>query len=133
MFQSADLLERHASAAEALSAAHGGLSWIAAADPAGLTSEERGDLLRGLIALDSVKLAADTAVLGAFHQLEDYAADGQASAAGWAAWQARTSRQSVAAKLAWWRKLAGRPHLRAALAAGLLSVSWASQILAWLG
>ncbi len=118
-------------AAQALAAVRNGLDWLAAADPAELTGAERAQVLRGLAAAESVHLAAASRVLAGFDAAGDYTADGQGGPRTWLAWQTRATRPAAAAALAWARRLAARPPVAAALAAGSVSVSYARRICDW--
>jgi hypothetical protein len=71
-------------------------------------------------------------VLSAFDAAADYEADGQGGPRAWLRWQTRVSRQDAAAVMAWARRLAARHGVASALAAGLLSPSYARRICDWL-
>jgi hypothetical protein len=118
--------------AEALAFVRAGLDWLAAADAADLTGAERADCIRGLAAAESVHLAATARIVSAFDAAEDYAFDGQGGPRAWLAWQTRVSRPAAATTMAWARRLAARRHVAEALAAGMLSPSYARQIGDWL-
>jgi Domain of unknown function (DUF222) len=117
---------------EALSAVRQGLQFLASADATALTGAERADCLRELAAAESVHLAATSRILRAFDTAEDYVADGQGGPRVWLAWQTRSTRPAAGAAMAWTRRLAARPQVAAALAAGQLSVSYARRICDWL-
>jgi hypothetical protein len=118
--------------AQALALVRVGLDWLASADATDLTGAERADCLRGLAAAESVQLAATARIVSAFDAAEDYAADGQGGSRPWLAWQTRVSRPAAATTMAWARRLAARPQVARALAAGMLSPSYARQIGDWL-
>jgi Domain of unknown function (DUF222) len=118
-------------AAQAVALVRNGLDWLAAADPAELTSAERAEVLRGLAAAASVHLAATSRVLAAFDAAEDYVADGQGGSRTWLAWQTRATRPAAAAALAWTRRLARCPAVAGGLAAGAISPSYARRICDW--
>jgi hypothetical protein len=119
-------------AAEALSAVRAGLDWLASADAAGLSGDQRADCLRALAAAEAVQLAATSKIVSAFDAAEDYAADGQGGPRAWLAWQARMTRPAAGAAVAWARRLAARRRVAQALAAGQLSVSYARRLCDWI-
>ena len=65
-----------ACAADAVAMAQAGLGWLAAADPASLTSAEQADCLRGLERAESMRTAARASVLRAFAATGGYEDDG---------------------------------------------------------
>jgi hypothetical protein len=119
-------------ATEALAFVRAGLGWLASSDATDLTGGERADVLRGLAQAEAVHLAATSKVLSAFDAAEDYAADGQGGPRAWLRWQTRVSRPTAAASVAWARRLAARPQVAGALAAGQLSVSYARRLCDWI-
>ncbi len=120
-----------ASTGEALAVLEGALSFLAAADAGALTAGEQADVLRGLERAESVRTAARSSVLAAFTAGRGFEADGQGSAQAWLRWQTRVTGAAAAAAAGWARRLAGHPAVRAALAAGGLSSSWARQVCDW--
>jgi Domain of unknown function (DUF222)/HNH endonuclease len=120
-----------ASTGEALAALRDALAFLAATDATALTAAEQADCLRGLQRAESVRVAAQTAVLDAFADGCGYADDGQGSARTWLRWQTRITGAAAYAAMAWTRRLAGHPRLREALADGTISESWARQISDW--
>ncbi len=120
-----------ADAAQALAFAQAGLEFLAIADPAGLTGDERAALLRGLAACESVHLAAKSAVLAGFDRAGDHLADGQPTSRTWLRWQVRITRAAAGAAMAWSRRLHAHPAVAAALAAARISPSWARHITDW--
>ncbi len=119
------------STGEALVVLEGALAFLAAADAAALTAGEQADVLRGLERAESARTAARSSVLAAFTAARGFEADGQASARAWLAWQTRVTGGAAAAATGWARRLAAHPAVRAALAAGTLSASWARQVCDW--
>src|SRR5258706_16332753 len=69
-----------ASTGQALAALQDALAFLATTDATALTVAEQADCLRGLQRAESVRIAAQTAVLDAFADGCGYAADGQGSA-----------------------------------------------------
>jgi len=119
------------SAAHAAAAAKAALGWLAAADPATLTSAEQADCLRVLEQAAAAHTAARSRVLSAFCAGGGYEDDGHGSAKTWLTWQTRVTRGAAAGMLGWMRRLAAHPGVRDALAAARISESWARQICAW--
>src|SRR5260221_9921995 len=120
-----------ASTGQALAALQDALAFLATTDATALTVAEQADCLRGLQRAESVRIAAQTAVLDAFADGCGYADDGQGSARTWLRWQTRITGAAAYAAMAWTRRLAGHPRLREALADGTISESWARQISDW--
>ncbi|MGI9006154.1 MAG: DUF222 domain-containing protein [Streptosporangiaceae bacterium] len=116
---------------QALAALHDALSYLASADPTALTAVEQARCLRSLRRAESVRLAAQSSVLGAFEANGGYADDGHGSARSWLRWQARMTGPAASAAVAWTRRLAAHPAIRDALAAGEVSESWAMQLCDW--
>ncbi|HEY7144462.1 MAG TPA: DUF222 domain-containing protein [Streptosporangiaceae bacterium] len=119
------------SAAAAARAARASLGWLAAADPADLTTIEQADCLRALEQAESMLTAARARILAAFRARDGYHDDGHRSARTWLAWQTRVTPGAAAGAVAWTRRLADHPALTEALASGELSASWARQLTAW--
>ncbi len=120
-----------ASTGQALAALQDALAFLATTDATALTVAEQADCLRGLQRAESVRIAAQTAILDAFADGCGYADDGQGSARTWLRWQTRITGAAAYAAMAWTRRLAGHPRLREALADGTISESWARQISDW--
>jgi len=120
-----------ASTGQALAALHEALAFLAAADAAALTAAEQADCLRGLQRAESVRVAAQAAVLDAFAEGCGHQADGHGTARSWLRWQTRITGAAASAAMAWTRRLAAHPRVRDALAAGTVSESWARQICDW--
>src|SRR5215472_18746238 len=120
-----------ANAAEAAAMAQAALGWLAAADPASLTTAEQADSLRALERAESMHTAARARVLSAFTAQGGYEDDGHGTAKTWLTWQTRITGAAAAGAMGWARRLAAHPAVREALAAGELSLSWARQICAW--
>ncbi|HEY7014602.1 MAG TPA: DUF222 domain-containing protein, partial [Streptosporangiaceae bacterium] len=120
-----------ASAADAVAMARAGLSWLAAADTASLTTAEQADCLRALEGAGSMYTAARTRVLRAFSAQAGYEDDGHHSSRTWLKWQTRIGGGAAYAAVAWMRRLDAHPAVADALAAGEISESWARQICDW--
>jgi Domain of unknown function (DUF222)/HNH endonuclease len=117
--------------AAAMAAVTAALAELAGADMTGLTTGEQADLLRALGVAEARVVAARSAVLAAFGSSRGYEADGAGSARAWLRWQTRVTPQAAAAAGGWARRLAAHPDVAAALAAGVVSPSWARCICEW--
>jgi len=120
-----------ASTGQALAALDKALAFLATTDATALTAAEQADCLRGLQRADSVRIAAQAAMLEAFSEGCGHQADGHGTARSWLRWQTRVTGSAASAAMAWTRRLAAHPRVRDALAAGTLSESWARQICDW--
>src|SRR5215468_2515005 len=120
-----------ASAGQALAALGDALAFLATTDPTALTIAEQADCLRGLQRAESVRIAAQAAILEAFSAGCGHQADGHGTARSWLRWQTRITGSAASAAMAWTRRLAAHPRVRDALAAGAVSESWARQICDW--
>jgi len=118
-------------AGQAVAMAHAGLDWLAAADPAVLTTVEQADCLRGLEQVAAKHTAARSKVLRAFHARSGYKDDGHGSAKSWLAWQTRVTDGAAGGAMGWMRRLSAHPAAAEALASGQISQSWARQICDW--
>src|SRR5258708_4826720 len=107
-----------ASTGQALAALQDALAFLATTDATALTAAEQADCLRGLQRAESVRIAAQSAVLDAFADGCGYADDGQGSARSWLRLQTRITGAAAASAVAWTRRLAGHPRPRQALAPG---------------
>ena len=119
------------SARQALAALHDALTYLAAADPTALTVTEQADCLRSLRRAESMRLAAQSSVLGAFDANNGYADDGHGTARSWLRWQTQITGGAASASVAWARRLTAHRHIRDALATGQISESWARHICDW--
>jgi hypothetical protein len=120
-----------ATAVEAVAMAQAGLSWLAAADAASLTSAEQAECLRALGRAASMHTAAHARVLSAFHAQDGCRDDGHGSAKTWLRWQTRITRGAATDAMGWRRRLNAHPAVADALAVGQISPSWARQICVW--
>jgi hypothetical protein len=105
-------------AAQAAAMATAALGWLAAADPAALTSGEQADCLRGLERAASMHTAARARVLAGFCAGGGYEGDGHGSAKSWLRWQTRVTPGAAAGAMGWMRRLSAHPAVRVALAGG---------------
>lgn len=111
--------------------AEAGLAYLASADAGSIPAEVQADCLRRLERVESMHTAARSSVLGAFHAQRGFEDDGQATARSWLRWQTRITVGAAAGATAWVRRLAAHPQVRASLARGEVSASWARQICDW--
>jgi hypothetical protein len=100
----------------------------AAADPDGATC---GEVLRALSELRSKFTAAHLEYLRRFDAAGAHDADGYATSSSWLAAMTKTSRHDAKAVVGQMRRLSARPHLAGALTSGVISESWASEIIKW--
>jgi hypothetical protein len=120
-----------ASAADAVAMARAGLSWLATADTAALTTAEQADCLRALAQAESMHTAARARVLYAFTAQAGYEDDGQHSSRTWLKWQTQANGAAAYAAMTSMQRLAAHPVIADALAAGEMSASWARQLWEW--
>ena len=119
------------SVAEALRMAGAALDHLnsaAAADPDGATC---GEVLRALGELRAKTTAAHLAYLGRFDAADAHDADGYGTSSQWLAAMAKMSKDAARAAVGQMRRFRARPHLPGALAAGVISESWAADIMKW--
>jgi hypothetical protein len=108
------------------------LDFLAHADPADWSEGVQADCLRALAAAESQQTAAHARVLRSFSVPGGgLAGDGHRSPRVWLTWQTGDTRRAASTKVSWMHRLDGHPLVHAALADGLLSHSWAQQIMDW--
>ena len=108
-----------------------GLGWLAAADLASVPAAAQAECLRGLESARSIEAAAHASALRAFSVQGGFEDDGCRSPRTWLTWQTRITRPAASAALASMRRLGEHPAVAGALADGVISVSWARQIMEW--
>jgi hypothetical protein len=119
------------SVAEALRLAGAALDHLnsaAAGEPDGAAC---GEVVRALGELRAKFTAAQVAFLGRFDAADAHDADGDATTSAWLAAKAKMSRNDAKAAVGQMRRFGARPHLADALAAGMISESWAGEIIKW--
>ena len=119
--------ERRRSAAQARSAA----DYLNTPEAAGLDGTACGEALVALGEIQAKLAAAHMEFLRRFDAADAHDADGYGTASAWLAAKTRISRKDARAKVRDMRRLTQRPLLRAALAAGDISKSWAATIEEW--
>jgi Domain of unknown function (DUF222)/HNH endonuclease len=108
-----------------------GLSWLATADAAALTSAEQAGVLRGLEQAQSRHTAARARIMSAFHAAGGHESDGHPTTRSWLQWQTQLTRGASAAATGWMRRLRAHPAIAHALAGATISQSWARELCAW--
>jgi hypothetical protein len=108
-----------------------GLSYLAAADAAGLSAATQAECLRELEQADAVATAARASILAGFTAGQGYSADADYSPRAWLIHQTRISKGAAVAHTAWARRATTHPLVVVALAAGELSESYGRTICTW--
>lgn len=116
---------------EALGQLERALNFLNDAAVADLPAQVRADALRALERAESKHTAARARVLAAFTAQDGYEDDGHGSARTWLMWQTRVTRGAAAGAVGWARRLAAHPVIGRALAAGMVSASWAKKLCEW--
>jgi Domain of unknown function (DUF222)/HNH endonuclease len=120
------------SVTEALAAVEAGLRYLSGrAGVQELTTAEQADCLRALARAESQHTAATVTVLAAFAAASGPHDDGHGSIRSWLRWQTRITTGAAAGVCGWMRRVARHPDIGEALAAGVISASWARQIADW--
>src|SRR5580692_12789089 len=120
-----------ATVGEALAAVRAGLAFLNQVPAADLPGAVQADCLRELARAESAYTAAHAAMLGAFAASGAHEDDGQQSERAWLKWQTQITKGAAAGAVGWMKRLAAHPAVRAALADGAISPSWARHICAW--
>jgi hypothetical protein len=122
-----------ASARDALDMVRAGLGYLAAADPAGLATEEQAQVLRELEQDEAVATAARSRSLAAFTAAQGHCGDADYSPRAWLMHQTGITRGAAAGHTARARRAGGHRLVLAALAAGRISESYGRAICQWAG
>src|ERR1700746_65348 len=120
-----------ATVGEALSGLHACLAFLNQVPAADLPGAVQADALRQMAKVESAYTAAHARLLGAFSASGAHEDDGQQSERAWLKWQTQLTAGAAAGAVGGMNRLAAHPAVRAALAAGAVSTSWARQICAW--
>jgi hypothetical protein len=115
----------------AASAAEGGLEFLARAEAVSVPPAALADCLRSLERAEARLVAARSVVLAGFTTQDGHLDDGQQSPRSWLRWQARVTTGAAAAATGWMRRLAAHPAVGAAMASGVITVSWARKVCDW--
>jgi hypothetical protein len=118
-------------AGEALAAVRAGLAFLNQVPAADLPGAVQADCLRELARAESAYTAAHARMLGAFAASGAHEDDGQQSERAWLKWQTQITKGAAAGAVGWMKRLRAHPAVRAALADGAVSPSWARYICAW--
>jgi len=110
---------------------HAGLAFVATADAAAMSAEERARCLRELEQADSVATAARTSVLRVFAAGQDYADDGDYSACSWLIHRTQVTKGTAVDHTGWVKRGSGHPLVMAALGGKAVSKSYARGICWW--
>jgi len=125
------MCERGSTVPEVLAAVLDGLAFLNQAALADLPGVVQADSLRQLAKVGSAYTAAHAGMLGAFSASGAHEDDGQQSERAWLKWQTQITPGAAAGAVGWMKRLAAHPAVRAALAAGAVSPSWAKKICEW--
>jgi hypothetical protein len=120
-----------ASASEALAVLKSAMSYLVAADPTEMVTEEQARCLIVLEQVDAIETAARASILAAFTAAQGYTHDGQHSTRSWLINQTCITAGAAVGHTAWPRRGHAHPRVMAALADGGISVSFALLICAW--
>ena len=91
----------------------------------------QAECLRELAKAESAYTAAHARMLGAFAASGAHEDDGQQTERAWLKWQTQITKGAAAGAVGWMKRLAAHPAVRAALADGAVSPSWARHICTW--
>jgi hypothetical protein len=118
---------------QVLAAVLDGLAFLNQAAVADLPGVVQADCLRQMAKVESAYTAAHAGMLGAFSASGAHEDDGQQSERAWLKWQTQITTGAAAGAVGWMKRLQAHPPVRAALAAGAVSPSWARKICEWTG
>jgi hypothetical protein len=119
------------SAAEALAMADAALDYLNSPAADALEGSGCGDVLIALGEIRSKATAAHVGFLRRFDAADAHDADGYGTSSAWLAAKAKMSRKGAKAAVKQMRLFRARPHLAGALASGVISESWAVEIMRW--
>jgi hypothetical protein len=119
------------SAAEAMRMAGAALDYLNSPAAEALDGAGCGDVLVALGEIRAKVTAAHAGFLGRFDAADAHDADGYATSSAWLAAKAKMSKDAARAAVGQMRRFRARPHLARALAAGVISESWAALIMTW--
>jgi Domain of unknown function (DUF222) len=120
-----------ASATDALEMLTSAMSYLAAADPALMSTEVQARCLAGLERADAIETAARASVLGAFTAGHGYCEDADYSPRSWLIHKTRVTKGAAAGHTAWVRRARAHPRILAALAGGEMTESYARTLCGW--
>lgn len=120
-----------ASVPAALDVIEAALDFLNGPDAKSLPVPVLGETLERMSVIGSKYSAAWTALLSRFDANDGHDSDGYQTTASWLSSKTQTTVTDARGQVKRMRQMAGRPLLDAATAAGLLSQSWAAQIIRW--
>ncbi len=123
--------QSRATVTQALAAVLDGLAALNQAPAADLPGVVQAESLRQMAKVESAYTAAHAWMLGAFSASGAHEDDGQQTERAWLKWQTQITPGAAAGAVGWMKRLQAHPAVRAALAAGAVSASWARKICEW--
>ncbi|MGH3226414.1 MAG: DUF222 domain-containing protein, partial [Streptosporangiaceae bacterium] len=117
-----------ASTSDALDMLVAAMRHLNAADHATMAAAEQARVLKTLEQVHAMWTAAHASVQGAFTAGQGYTEDGEYSPRSWLIHQADVTRAAAWAHTAWSRRAEAHPKIHHAMAAGILSESWAREL-----
>jgi hypothetical protein len=120
-----------ASATEALEMLTSAMSYLAAADPAQMSTQAQAQCLAGLERADATGTAARASVLGAFTAGHGHTEDADYSPRSWLIHKTRVTKGTATGHTAWVRRARAHPRITAAMAAGEITESYARTLCGW--
>jgi hypothetical protein len=114
-------------------AAEEALGSLAGMDAAVVPPGALADCLRSLERAGARLVAARSTVLAGLADQNGFVEDGQQSPRSWLRWQTRVTGGAAGEATAWMRRLAAHPAVAQALAAAVITVSWAEKVCGWTG
>jgi hypothetical protein len=118
-------------AAEALRMAGACLDYLNSPAAGDLDGSACGEVLAALGGIQAKLAAARSSFLRRFDAANAHDTDGYGSSSAWLAAKAKMSRRDARAAVRQMRQLEARPRLATALAAGMITESWAAQLAEW--
>jgi hypothetical protein len=118
-------------AAEALAMAAAAMDYLNSPASDALDGSGCGDVLISLGQIRSKATAAHAAFLRRFDAADAHDSDGYGMSSAWLAAKAKMSRAGAKTAVRQMRQFRARPQLADALAAGVISESWAAEIIRW--
>ncbi len=115
----------------ALAAVRAGLAFLNQVAAGDLPGVVQARCLRELAKVESAYTAAHARMLGGFAASGAHEDDGQQTERAWLKWQTQITGGAAAGAVGWMKRLDAHPAVRAALADGAVSPSWARHICVW--
>jgi hypothetical protein len=119
------------STAQALGMLESAMGYLAAADHHQMPAETLADCLRTLERIDAVEAASRGWIIDAFQAQHGYTADAAQNSGTWMRYETKITKQEAAAHRAWARRAIEHPAIMKALAANVMSKSWAIRLVGW--